>query len=56
MTVCRSALDISELIGASTGKRNDDEDAKEKLYTYASHVIVESFKVHITAYSQFVRH
>lgn len=47
---------MSELIGAFTGKRNDEEDAKEKLYTYASHVIVESFKVRIPAYSQFVRH
>ena len=28
-----------------TGKRNDEENAKEKLYTYASHVPVESFKV-----------
>lgn len=27
------------------GKRNDDEDAKEKLYTYATHVVVPSFKV-----------
>ncbi|EJF61758.1 60S ribosomal protein L31 [Dichomitus squalens LYAD-421 SS1] len=25
-------------------KRNDEENAKEKLYTYASHVPVESFK------------
>ncbi|KAG8996189.1 60S ribosomal protein L31 [Tulasnella sp. JGI-2019a] len=25
-------------------KRNDDEDAKEKLYTYATHVVVPSFK------------
>ncbi|EKM78264.1 hypothetical protein AGABI1DRAFT_85928 [Agaricus bisporus var. burnettii JB137-S8] len=25
-------------------KRNDDENAKEKLYTYVSHVPVESFK------------
>ncbi|KAL6309501.1 60S ribosomal protein L31 [Sparassis latifolia] len=25
-------------------KRNDEENAKEKLYTYASHIIVESFK------------
>ncbi|EKM56656.1 uncharacterized protein PHACADRAFT_253904, partial [Phanerochaete carnosa HHB-10118-sp] len=25
-------------------KRNDEEGAKEKLYTYASHVIVETFK------------
>ena len=29
------------------GKRNDEEGAKEKLYTYASHVIVESFKVRL---------
>jgi hypothetical protein len=28
-----------------TGKRNDEENAKEKLYTYASHVPVETFKV-----------
>ena len=28
-----------------TGKRNDDENAKEKLYTYVSHVPVASFKV-----------
>lgn len=27
------------------GKRNDEENAKEKLYTYASHVPVPSFKV-----------
>lgn len=27
------------------GKRNDEENAKEKLYTYASHVFVDSFKV-----------
>ena len=27
------------------GKRNDEEGAKEKLYTYASHVEVTSFKV-----------
>ncbi|KAK0437845.1 putative 60S ribosomal protein L31 [Armillaria borealis] len=26
------------------GKRNDDEGAKEKLYTYASHIAVTSFK------------
>ncbi|PSS34215.1 hypothetical protein PHLCEN_2v1725 [Hermanssonia centrifuga] len=25
-------------------KRNDEEGAKEKLFTYASHVIVDSFK------------
>lgn len=28
-----------------TGKRNDEEGAKEKLFTYASHVVVDSFKV-----------
>ena len=28
-----------------TGKRNAEENAKEKLFTYASHVTVESFKV-----------
>ena len=28
-----------------TGKRSDDENAKEKLYTYVSHVPVTSFKV-----------
>ena len=28
-----------------SGKRNDDEGAKEKLYTYVSHVPVASFKV-----------
>ena len=27
-----------------SGKRNDEENAKEKLYTYASHVEVNSFK------------
>lgn len=31
-----------------TGKRNDDEGAKEKLFTYASHVVVTSFKVCIS--------
>lgn len=30
-----------------SGKRNDEEDAKEKLYTYVSHVPVTSFKVPI---------
>ena len=28
-----------------TGKRNDEEGAKEKLFTYASHVVVDTFKV-----------
>ena len=27
-----------------SGKRNDEENAKEKLYTYASHVPVNTFK------------
>lgn len=27
------------------GKRNDDDGAKEKLYTYASYVPVTTFKV-----------
>lgn len=30
------------------GKRNDEEGAKEKLYTYASHIPVTSFKVHLS--------
>jgi large subunit ribosomal protein L31e len=29
----------------SSGKRNDEENAKEKLYTYASFVPTASFKV-----------
>ncbi len=32
-----------------TGKRNDEENAKEKLYTYASHVPTASFKVGLLA-------
>lgn len=32
---------------AFTGKRNDEDGAKEKLYTYASHVVVDSFKVRL---------
>ena len=28
-----------------TGRRNDDENATEKLYTYVSHIPVSSFKV-----------
>ena len=37
--------DAYQVCGSSIGKRNDEENAKEKLYTYASHVPVESFKV-----------
>lgn len=29
------------------GKRNDEENAKEKLFTYASHVPVDTFKVRL---------
>lgn len=31
------------------GKRNDEENAKEKLYTYASHVPTASFKVSLVS-------
>ena len=31
----------------STGKRNDEENAKEKLYTFATHVPTASFKVRL---------
>ncbi len=33
------------LLKDNLGKRNDDENAKEKLYTYVSHVPVITFKV-----------
>ena len=36
----------------AAGKRNDEENAKEKLYTYASHVPVESFKVSFVHFMQ----
>ena len=36
---------IGELMVLDIGKRNDEENAKEKLFTYASHVPVNSFKV-----------
>ena len=35
---------LADVLG-SIGKRNDEENAKEKLFTYASFVPVESFKV-----------
>jgi hypothetical protein len=35
------------------GKRNDEEGAKEKLYVYASHVQVVSFKVSHLSYFLF---
>lgn len=47
---CRS----NRLIHIS-GKRNDEENAKEKLYTYASHVPVTSFKAGLSSLAiQFV--
>ncbi len=33
----------------SAGKRNDEENAKEKLYIYASHVPVDTFKVSLVS-------
>ena len=36
---------LRELMVLVIGKRNDEENAKEKLFTYASHVPVNSFKV-----------
>lgn len=38
-------MDDCDWMNLLLGKRNDDEDAKEKLYTYATHVVVPSFKV-----------
>ena len=46
--------DLMLIIFISTGKRNDEEDAKEKLYTYASHVPVVSFKVCILSLNSLV--
>lgn len=37
-----------------SGKRNDEENAKEKLYTYASHVPVITFKVRLSHVSHIV--
>lgn len=37
------------------GKRNDEEDAKEKLYTYATHVPVTSYKVRLVISCHFYR-
>jgi hypothetical protein len=36
---------IESARACATGKRNDEEGAKEKLFTYASYVPVTSFKV-----------
>jgi large subunit ribosomal protein L31e len=48
-TLVASSPYISLLMPHSAGKRNDEENAKEKLYTYASHVPVESFKVSLVS-------
>ena len=46
---CLLVRGMLELMGlGALGKRNDEENAKEKLYTYASFVPVESFKVRPT--------
>ncbi|KAG6901535.1 hypothetical protein C0995_010773 [Termitomyces sp. Mi166 len=42
--VLRLLFSVSVRTDGVTGKRNDDENAKEKLYTYVSHVPVTSFK------------
>ena len=47
-------LGMHRLIMFCLGKRNDEEGAKERLFTYASHVPVTSFKVRI-AFSSFLR-
>ena len=50
-----SGLEDSGLTGGRyrvAGKRNDEENAKEKLFTYASHVPVDSFKVRPQCFSE----
>lgn len=45
-----SFLRLIYLVDAtSIGKRNDEENAKERLYIYASHVPVETFKVSLVS-------
>lgn len=46
-----SANWLLTFLGSLSGKRNDDESAKEKLYTYVSHVPVTTFKVCGSSYS-----
>jgi len=41
------------MIFVCIGKRNDDENAKEKLYTYVSHVPVATFKVRLRPWMIF---
>lgn len=43
----RIGTDIIVFVVGLIGKRNDEENAKEKLYTYVSHVPTTSFKVRI---------
>ena len=40
---------LSSIRSFHSGKRNDEEGAKEKLFTYASHVPVTTFKVRLIA-------
>lgn len=40
----------------AAGKRNDAEDAKEKLYTYASYVPCTNFKGTVTEVSGFIEY
>ncbi|KAI9065192.1 hypothetical protein FKP32DRAFT_1710798 [Trametes sanguinea] len=42
---CKTLVGLLDSPMGITGKRNDEENAKEKLYTYATYVPVESFKV-----------
>ena len=44
------AADVGSMNDAA-GKRNDAEDAKEKLYTYASYVPFANFKGSVTEVS-----
>jgi large subunit ribosomal protein L31e len=39
------SLKLIFLLAILPGKRNDEENAKEKLYTYVSHIAVTTFKV-----------
>lgn len=48
-----ASVDVFSWFVFWTGKRNDEEDAKEKLFTYATHVPVVSYKVSISSRSSF---
>jgi large subunit ribosomal protein L31e len=45
--VPQDALELTPFWVTYTGKRNDEEGAKEKLFTYASYVPVTTFKVRL---------